>query len=94
MSGVKGRSGRRARSVEETILALRDKARAITYRFLNDENQKLEERAKIANPIVCKDIVDKVENINPTTLVLIDKTNTKQVVDINRVREQIEQIVS
>jgi len=61
MSGVKGRSGRRVKSIEERCLALRDKARETTLAALNDLSIPLIERAKIANPISVKEMAQKIE---------------------------------
>jgi hypothetical protein len=73
MSGVKGRSGRRVKSVEERCLALRDKARETTLAALNDLSIPLIERAKIANPISVKEMAQKIEQtgVTPQNIMII-----------------------
>ncbi len=61
MSGVKGRSGRRVRSIQEKCYEVRDRARQVTLDALNDTSIPLVERAKIANPMVTKEIAQRIE---------------------------------
>ncbi len=61
MSGVKGRSGARVKTIQEKCYALRDKAREITSQALSDTTIPLLERAKIANPMVTKEITQRIE---------------------------------
>ena len=63
MSGVKGRSGRRVKTIQERCYAVRDKAREITMEALENKDIPLLERAKIANPIVAKEIAQRIEAV-------------------------------
>ena len=58
MAGVKGRSGRRARSVEQKHLDVIDKAWELTMQMLDSSSS---ERFKTAKDIVLKDVVTKIE---------------------------------
>jgi len=51
MAGVKGRSGRRARSIEDKFLAIRDKAREVVMEYLCNTSIALDERVKVAAPL-------------------------------------------
>lgn len=78
MSGVKGRSGRRTKSIEEKCLAIRDKSREILLQTYADPSISLLEKAKLANPIVAKEVTQRIENVNPdiTQITIIHDKST------------------
>ena len=61
MSGVKGRSGRKAWSIEEKIHHLRDTSVKVTTQFLEDRKQPIAERAKISAQHSVREIGNKTE---------------------------------
>ena len=88
MSGKKGRSGRRTTSVEEKCLAIRDKSRDILLQTYNDPTISLIDKAKLANPIVVKEMAQKIEQTGtPLTEIRITnvKTDTSEPIPHNRI---------
>lgn len=68
MAGVKGKSGRRARSVEESHKAVIDKAWAVVTEYLNDEEVALKDKIEVATKVVLKDMPSQpLVNVDAST---------------------------
>ncbi len=58
MSGVAGKSGRRPKTIDEQRHRIVDLAWSVAKKILKDETIKVDDKAKVAVPMVVKSMVD------------------------------------